>query len=218
MTEAMAEHHFDTTLVAYERWGQPCSETFSRAALDGAALPPAAAVLDVCGGLGALAVPAAERGHHGRAIDISTGMIQRANERLKPYPGWSAEVMDAMELQYADNEFDAAFSVFGVVYFGPGTAKALAEMLRVVRPGGVLSLQLHHHRAEHWVVVSGTARITRGEETVLLSENQSTYIPLGVSHRLENPGRIPLQIIEVQSGAYLQEDDIVRLDDVYNRV
>jgi mannose-1-phosphate guanylyltransferase/mannose-6-phosphate isomerase len=87
----------------------------------------------------------------------------------------------------------------------------------VVRPGGVLSLQMHHHRAEHWVVVSGTARITRGEETFLLEENQSTYIPIGVRHRIENPGRIPLHIIEVQSGAYLGEDDIVRFDDRYGR-
>ncbi len=87
-----------------------------------------------------------------------------------------------------------------------------------VKPGAKLSLQLHHHRAEHWVVVSGTARITRGEEVTLLTENQSTYIPLGVCHRLENPGKIPLQIIEVQSGAYLEEDDIVRLEDAYHRV
>jgi mannose-1-phosphate guanylyltransferase / mannose-6-phosphate isomerase len=87
----------------------------------------------------------------------------------------------------------------------------------IVRPGGVLSLQMHHHRAEHWVVVSGTARITRGEETFLLEENQSTYIPIGVRHRIENPGRIPLHIVEVQSGAYLGEDDIVRFDDRYGR-
>lgn len=87
----------------------------------------------------------------------------------------------------------------------------------VVKPGATLSLQLHHHRAEHWVVVKGTARVTRGEEVFVLSENQSTYIPLGVKHRLENPGTIPLEIVEVQSGAYLGEDDIVRFDDVYNR-
>ncbi len=87
----------------------------------------------------------------------------------------------------------------------------------VVRPGGVLSLQMHHHRAEHWVVVSGTARITRGDEVFLLEENQSTYIPIGVRHRIENPGRIPLHIIEVQSGSYLGEDDIVRYDDRYGR-
>ena len=87
-----------------------------------------------------------------------------------------------------------------------------------VNPGAKLSLQLHHHRAEHWVVVSGTACITRGEEVAMLTENQSTYIPVGVRHRLENPGKIPLQIIEVQSGAYLAEDDIVRLDDAYHRV
>jgi mannose-1-phosphate guanylyltransferase/mannose-6-phosphate isomerase len=87
----------------------------------------------------------------------------------------------------------------------------------MVHPGGVLSLQVHHHRAEHWVVVSGTARITRGEESYLLEENQSTYIPIGVRHRIENPGRIPLHIIEVQSGSYLGEDDIVRLEDRYGR-
>lgn len=86
-----------------------------------------------------------------------------------------------------------------------------------VNPGGCLSLQMHHHRAEHWIVVSGTARVTRGEETLLLTENQSTYIPLGTLHRLENPGRIPLEIIEVQSGSYLGEDDIQRFEDIYNR-
>lgn len=87
----------------------------------------------------------------------------------------------------------------------------------VVKPGGKLSLQMHHHRAEHWIVVRGTARVTRGEEVFLLSENESTFIPLGVKHRLENPGAIPLELIEVQSGAYLGEDDIVRFEDVYNR-
>jgi mannose-1-phosphate guanylyltransferase/mannose-6-phosphate isomerase len=88
----------------------------------------------------------------------------------------------------------------------------------VVNPSGKLSLQMHHHRAEHWIVVRGTARVTRGEETFLLSENQSTYIPLGVVHRLENPGTIPLELIEVQSGPYLGEDDIVRFEDAYKRV
>ena len=87
----------------------------------------------------------------------------------------------------------------------------------IVKPRATLSLQLHHHRAEHWVVVSGTARITRGDEVFLLEENQSTYIPIGVQHRIENPGMIPLHIIEVQSGSYLGEDDIVRLEDQYGR-
>ena len=87
----------------------------------------------------------------------------------------------------------------------------------MVKPGGKLSLQMHHHRAEHWVVVSGTAKIVRGEDELMLSENQSTYIPLGTLHRLENPGRIPLHLIEVQSGAYLGEDDIVRFEDSYGR-
>jgi mannose-1-phosphate guanylyltransferase/mannose-6-phosphate isomerase len=87
----------------------------------------------------------------------------------------------------------------------------------VVDPGAALSLQMHYHRAEHWIIVRGTARVTRGEETFLLTENESTYIPPGTKHRLENPGKMPLEIIEVQSGAYLGEDDIVRFDDVYGR-
>ena len=86
-----------------------------------------------------------------------------------------------------------------------------------VKPGASMSLQMHHHRAEHWIVVSGTARITRGEETFLLSENESTYIPIGSTHRIENPGKVPLHIIEVQSGSYLGEDDIVRFEDRYGR-
>ena len=86
-----------------------------------------------------------------------------------------------------------------------------------IRPGAQLSLQLHHHRAEHWIVVSGTARITCGDKVFLLEENQSTYIPIGERHRIENPGKIPLHIIEVQSGSYLGEDDIVRFDDRYGR-
>ena len=86
-----------------------------------------------------------------------------------------------------------------------------------VKPGASMSLQLHHHRAEHWIVVSGTARITRGEDIFLLSENESTYIPVGTKHRIENPGKVPLHMIEVQSGSYLGEDDIVRFEDVYGR-
>jgi mannose-1-phosphate guanylyltransferase / mannose-6-phosphate isomerase len=87
----------------------------------------------------------------------------------------------------------------------------------VVEPGASLSLQMHYHRAEHWIVVRGTARVTCGEKTFLLSENESTYIPIGTQHRLENPGKVPLEIIEVQSGSYLGEDDIVRFEDVYGR-
>ncbi len=88
----------------------------------------------------------------------------------------------------------------------------------VVNPGGTLSLQMHYNRAEHWIVVSGTAHVLNGDKTILLSENQSTYIPLGTPHRLENPGKVPLEMIEVQSGTYLGEDDIVRLQDNYGRV
>lgn len=109
------------------------------------------------------------------------------------------------------------------VYRPWGSYEGVAEGERfqvkqiTVRPGEKLSLQMHHHRAEHWIVVQGTARVVKGDETLLLSENQSTYIPLGVTHRLENPGEIDLTLIEVQSGAYLGEDDIVRFEDVYGR-
>ena len=87
----------------------------------------------------------------------------------------------------------------------------------VVRPGGMLSLQKHHHRAEHWVVVRGTAEVTIGETVKSVHENESIYIPIGSVHRLANRGKIPLELIEVQTGSYLGEDDIVRLDDVYKR-
>jgi mannose-1-phosphate guanylyltransferase/mannose-6-phosphate isomerase len=87
----------------------------------------------------------------------------------------------------------------------------------LVNPGASLSLQMHHHRAEHWIVVCGTAEITNGDKVMILSENQSTYIPLGQTHRLANPGKVPLEIIEVQSGSYLGEDDIVRFEDTYGR-
>ncbi len=86
-----------------------------------------------------------------------------------------------------------------------------------MNPGQQLSLQMHHHRAEHWVVVKGTARVTHGDQETMLGEDQSTYIPLGTKHRLANPGVIPLEIIEVQTGSYLGEDDIVRFNDVYGR-
>ncbi len=87
----------------------------------------------------------------------------------------------------------------------------------MVKPGAQLSLQMHHHRAEHWVIVSGTAKVLRGADEIVLHEDQSTYIPLGTKHRLENPGKIPLHLIEVQSGSYLGEDDIVRFEDTYGR-
>jgi mannose-1-phosphate guanylyltransferase/mannose-6-phosphate isomerase len=87
----------------------------------------------------------------------------------------------------------------------------------MVKPGATLSLQMHHHRAEHWIVVSGTAEVTCGDKKLLLTENQSTYIPLGQTHRLANPGKVDLEIIEVQSGSYLGEDDIVRFEDTYGR-
>jgi mannose-1-phosphate guanylyltransferase/mannose-6-phosphate isomerase len=87
-----------------------------------------------------------------------------------------------------------------------------------VKPGASLSLQMHNHRAEHWIVVKGTAKVTNGDQVFLLEENQSTYIPIGTKHRLENPGKTNLEMIEVQSGSYLGEDDIVRFEDTYGRI
>jgi mannose-6-phosphate isomerase-like protein (cupin superfamily) len=86
-----------------------------------------------------------------------------------------------------------------------------------VNPGAALSFQMHRHRAEHWVVVKGTAKVTKGDQEFVLTENQSSYVPMGTRHRLENPHAVPLEIIEVGSGSYLGEDDIVRFDDRYNR-
>lgn len=102
-------------------------------------------------------------------------------------------------------------------YEGIASAERFQVKRIIVEPGHRLSLQMHHHRAEHWVVVRGTARVYRGEESFLLSEDQSAYIPLGTVHRLENPGVIPLELIEVQTGSYLGEDDIVRYEDTYGR-
>ena len=87
----------------------------------------------------------------------------------------------------------------------------------VVHPGAALSLQSHHHRAEHWIVVQGTAKVTIDDDEKLVSENQSVYIPLGAAHRMENPGKLPVVLIEVQTGSYLGEDDIIRYEDVYAR-
>ncbi len=115
------------------------------------------------------------------------------------------------------------FALHRTVYRPWGNYTVLDEQKRYqmkrieVYPGAKLSLQMHHHRYEHWVVVTGTAKVTNGEDVFLLNENESTYIPVGVVHRLENPGVIPLEIIEVQIGSYLGEDDIVRYEDVYGR-
>ena len=104
-----------------------------------------------------------------------------------------------------------------------GSYEGIAEGARYqvkcikVHPGASLSLQMHHHRSEHWIVVHGVARVTRGEEVFTLGENESTYIPRGEVHRLENPGKLPLELIEVQVGGYLGEDDIERFEDVYGR-
>lgn len=116
------------------------------------------------------------------------------------------------------------FSAHKQVYRPWGTYESIDEGERyqvkriTVQPGGKLSVQMHHHRAEHWIVVSGVARVTNGDETYLVTENESTYIPIGQIHALENPGVIPLELIEVQSGAYLGEDDIVRFEDRYGRI
>ncbi|GHA65194.1 hypothetical protein GCM10010372_76220 [Streptomyces tauricus] len=136
----MAETIWDALVPVYEKWAEPTSAAFAEAALDRAELCAASAVLDVAAGTGALAVAAAARGHGVHAIDNSPGMVSRLTERLESYPGSSAQLMDALDLQYGDDEFDAAFSMLGVLYFGPMAVKALTEMVRVVRPGGVVGV------------------------------------------------------------------------------
>jgi len=131
------------------------------------------------------------------------------------------DVKQVVEALSASNRPEAASHQKVFRPWGSYESLVIGEQFQVKRltvtPGQTLSLQLHHHRAEHWVVVSGEAEITRGEEQLTLGPDQSTYIPIGMKHRLANRGAVPLEVIEVQSGSYLGEDDIVRFDDVYGR-
>ncbi|GGJ73413.1 class I SAM-dependent methyltransferase [Streptomyces brasiliensis] len=140
MSDTAIEHYWDTLVTPYELWAEPTSARLASAALDLIAPSTGSSVLDVAAGTGALALAAAERGLHVRAIDSSSRMVDRLTERLGSLAGCSAEVMDATKLLYDDDEFDAAFSVLGVMYFGPATMTALTEMVRVVRPGGVIGV------------------------------------------------------------------------------
>jgi len=139
MTEHTVEHFWDELVAPYELWADPTSARFARLLLDRAPID-GSNILDVAAGTGALALAAAERGCHVRAIDSSSGMVKRLTERLGSHPECSAEVMDATKLLWDHGEFDAAFSVLGVTYFGPATVTALTEMVRVVRPDGVVGI------------------------------------------------------------------------------
>jgi ubiquinone/menaquinone biosynthesis C-methylase UbiE len=153
MTATAPGNFWDALVPAYERWADPCSALFAEAVLERAGLRAGSAVLDVAAGTGALADAAARRGHRVRAIDSSPGMVHSLTERLQPFPGCSATLMDALNLDYRDGEFDAAFSMFGVMYFGTETAKSLAEMVRVVRPAGIVGVV-------HWAVPEGAPYFT----------------------------------------------------------
>lgn len=189
------------------------------------------------------ALPADEEGNVTRGdvlIEDSSGCYLYAESRLVSAVGLKdhvvVETKDAVMVAPKDRVQDVKKLVARLKSAGRGEHSLHREVYRpwgsydsldsgerfqvkrlTIKPGAQLSLQLHHHRAEHWIVVSGTARITCGEKVFLLEENQSTYIPIGERHRIENPGKIPLHIIEVQSGSYLGEDDIVRLEDRYGR-
>lgn len=156
------------------------------------------------------------------AIGVEDLVVVATDDAVMVAPrGRSQEVKQLVGRLQAERREEA--SALPTVHRPWGTYRSLHNGHRVqvkhimVRPGAKLSLQMHHHRAEHWVVVQGTARIVRGQDEVVLTENESTYIPLGTTHRLENPGKIPLHVIEVQSGSYLGEDDIVRFEDHYGR-
>lgn len=179
--------------------------------------------------------------HHGDVIEIDCSNTYAYSRRLIAMVGLQdvvvVETDDAVFVGHASRSQEVKRIVAQIKQSGRGEAIAHRKVYRpwgaydsidngerfqvkriTVKPGASLSLQMHHHRAEHWIVVSGTAEVTRGEEVLLLTENQSTYIPLGVTHRLRNPGKLPLELIEVQSGSYLGEDDIVRFEDTYGRV
>ena len=179
--------------------------------------------------------------HHGDVIEIDCRNTYAHGSRLIAMVGLEdvvvVETDDAVLVGHRDRIQDVKEVVARIKRDGRSEAAAHRKVYRpwgaydsidngdrfqvkriTVKPGATLSLQMHHHRAEHWIVVSGTAEVTRGDEVILLTENQSTYIPLGVTHRLKNPGKLPLELIEVQSGSYLGEDDIVRFEDKYGRV
>jgi mannose-1-phosphate guanylyltransferase/mannose-6-phosphate isomerase len=178
--------------------------------------------------------------HHGDVIEIDCRDTYAYGTRLIAMVGLKdivvVETDDAIMVGHRDRVQDVKEVVARIKRDGRSEAAAHRKVYRpwgaydsidngarfqvkriTVKPGATLSLQMHHHRAEHWIVVSGTAEVTRGDEVLLLTENQSTYIPLGVTHRLRNPGKLPLELIEVQSGSYLGEDDIVRFEDSYGR-
>lgn len=148
-------------------------------------------------------------------VETSDAVLVAARDRVQEVRKLVARLKDAQRPEV---------NVHTVVHRPWGSYETIAEGPRfqvkriIVKPQHKLSLQLHHHRAEHWVVVCGTAAVTCGEQNLTLTENQSVYIPVGTKHRLENPGLVPLELIEVQSGGYLGEDDIIRFDDVYGRV
>ncbi len=147
-------------------------------------------------------------------VDTDDALLVARKDRVQ-------QVKEIVERIKADRRSEATWHRKVYRPWGAYDSIDAAERFQVkritVKPGATLSLQMHHHRAEHWIVVSGTARVTRGDEVFLLGENESTYIPLGTRHRLENPGKLPLELIEVQSGGYLGEDDIVRFEDRYGR-
>lgn len=149
-------------------------------------------------------------------------IVETADAVLVARRDKAQEVKQIYEQLAAENRREAMHHTLVDRPWGSFETLALGPRFQVkriiVKPGGVLSLQKHHHRAEHWIVVEGTATVTIGEEVRLITENQSTYIPLGEVHRLENPGKFPLVLIEVQTGSYLGEDDIIRLEDVYKRL
>lgn len=148
MAEPNGANPFDLMLPAYQKWAEPVSRVFARVALERADLTLGARVLDVCAGTGALALQAAQSGLQVNAIDSAPLMTAHLAERLKPYPGCTAEIMDALDMRWDDRRFDAACSVFGVMFFGPQVPNALTGMRRVVRPGGTVAVV-------HWAAARG---------------------------------------------------------------
>ena len=175
--------------------------------------------------------PAADRAEamlaEGRYLWNAGIFLAQARVLIAAFRAHAADLVAPVEAAVAGARADLGFLRLAEVFprdhrpWGWFETLALADRFQVkrivVKPGAALSLQSHIHRAEHWIVVSGTAQVTVGDEVKLLSENQSVYVPLGASHRLANPGKVPVVLIEVQTGAYLGEDDIIRYEDIYAR-
>lgn len=218
MTQA---HPFDQMLETYVRWGEPVSKVFAWALLDRAGLAPRRTVLDSCAGAGALALIAAEAGHAVEAIDLAPGMLALLTDRLARYPGSSATQMDALAMTYADDTFDASFSVLGVTNFGDKLPAAVEAMVRVTKPGGTIGLA---HWASTWgspifaIMAAAMERLDEPEVEPLVPLLPGDYMtPAALDDLLAKAGCVDVSTSRIATPAPLPEPDVAfdELDKMY---